>query len=338
MGMLGSGRRLRRMLRLGGAVAAVWVVSAVAAPAALADGLLDSGSVLPASNPVTGPAAAQTALTPATDAAEEITEQPLRTVEQTAAPALQPAQQAVVQTVEPLAATAQPVLTTVSQTTAPVVQTTEQVLGQTVQPIVETASQAVAATVPPAVKAGSEALGGGMRALTPQKQAQNQSAGAGESEKTASSSAASASPAAGIVAPSSARETSSPAVTPKPGSKSDSVPADRSARSETGGISVTPLPEFQPLPSAPSGDRWVTPKRHRAVSSQSDSPLSGLPGGPLTALATASASAGAGALVILLAALAAALHLAAPGLGRRFRLRLAPWPRPIPDLSLERPG
>jgi hypothetical protein len=61
-----------------------------------------------------------------------------------------------------------------------------------------------------------------------------------------------------------------------------------------------------------------------------------LPGGPLSGLASASASAGAGAL--LLAALAAALLLAAPGLGRRLRLRLAPWPQPILQDSLERPG
>jgi hypothetical protein len=60
------------------------------------------------------------------------------------------------------------------------------------------------------------------------------------------------------------------------------------------------------------------------------------PGGPLSGLAWASASAGAGAF--LLAVLAAALLLAAPGLGRRLRLILAPWPQPILQVSLERPG
>jgi hypothetical protein len=69
-------------------------------------------------------------------------------------------------------------------------------------------------------------------------------------------------------------------------------------------------------------------------------PTTPTPGGPLGILSTAFASGtGGGALfVFLLAALAAALHLAAPGLGRRLRSALAPWPLPILELSLERPG
>ena len=97
------------------------------------------------------------------------------------------------------------------------------------------------------------------------------------------------------------------------------------------GVSIT-------LPSAPVGDLDVTPRGGMAMSSHSHAPLPDIPSGPLTTLLSASASAGGGALVILLAALAAALSLAAPGLGRRLRPALAPWPQPILQLSLERPG
>ena len=91
------------------------------------------------------------------------------------------------------------------------------------------------------------------------------------------------------------------------------------------------------LPSVPSGGEDATGTSAAATASPVPrDPVPFAPGSPLSGLASASASAGAGAL--LLAALAATLLLAAPGLGRRLRPKLAPWPQPIPQLSLERPG
>lgn len=97
------------------------------------------------------------------------------------------------------------------------------------------------------------------------------------------------------------------------------------------------LPSSSSAPAAgvfvPSqGENGATPSSHART------PLPEIPSGPLTALLFASASGGGGALALLLAALAATSLLARPGLGRRLRPRLAPWPQPIPHLSLERPG
>jgi hypothetical protein len=115
------------------------------------------------------------------------------------------------------------------------------------------------------------------------------------------------------------------------------VPTRRVARVSPTGSGLNGVPTLPDLPGA-AENTTSTSGGAEASPPPPSTPPPFAPGGPLSGLASAFASAGAGALVLLLAALAAAPILAVPGLGRRLRLTLAPWPQPILQLSLERPG
>jgi len=318
-----------RKRRLVGAVGALALLAAIGTPNALADtGLGSLDQVTESATPAPLPALDVTpaAVAPVVETATKVTEPvpstvepvvesaPVVEVEKTVAPVLAPVNKvaetstekvddALAPVVESVQETTRGTLGSVATTTAPL--TTGPGLsntrGKAAGDVGETVRTTTGASVAPSGSVAASELAGG-------------------ATSTVATSTVAASGTAALDAPTFAPPT-------RRAIKDSATRADASAPA----ITLLSAPTTNAAQSSPAAGAAMP-------SSQPHAPLPDIPSGPLTALFSASASVGGGALVLLLAALAAATLLAAPGVGRRLRPTLAPWPQPIPHLSLERPG
>jgi hypothetical protein len=323
----------QRIRRVGATLGFAVVLAGIGAPAALAQiGLPGTNdTVTGTTSQVTG-TVEQTAETvaPVVDTATQTTSPAVESVTTTTEALTQSANETVAPVVESTTKTVNEVVKTANQTVAPVVQRVEETVttivpaAETVTPVVKDLVETVSSTANTARKTA----------------ARTRSAAPASSQPTSAAPTASA-PTSNAATPSVSDEQQ--VATLVTDALPDAATTGRTPRSisenPTAPEAKLPVGIVTPLSSASAGDLVVTPNGAAPPPSMKPrSPLPGVPSGPLTALFGASASAGGGALVAFLAALAAALFLAAPGLGRRLRPRLAPWPQPIPYLSLERPG
>jgi hypothetical protein len=218
--------------------------------------------------------------------------------------------------VEPLAPVAapvaSPVLETVSDVAAPVLQAADPAL----TPIEE--------SVAPLLEASSPLAGALVDASAPL---------AGTVESLAA-----AGPEAGIEATLAPPASPVPVPVPAATARAELRAPTGGDRASTGRTAAPPsaaLGYAAPfLPPGPEAGRSARPHGHSA------SGPSGSKRGPSRSGTTSPVNAVAGGAggSLFVAAVLAAFLLAAPGLSRRLRLGLAPWPRPIPLPSLERPG
>jgi hypothetical protein len=334
--------------RLAKAVAAVAILSVIAAPQALADvGGLPAAVTSP---PVPAPAAPAPIPTPAAAVAPVVAAAP---VAQAAAPPTAPDAEAAAPVVEAAATAAQAVAQTAApveqvvreatQATQPAVDEVAQTASETLQPATETAAAVTRTTVPEATKAAGKIAKRATEVVTTAARTATTATGEQRSLEAPARVPVAAEP----VAVPTIDELRPSTPTPSAGSQETDLHApattDVTSPSVTTKVSGAPRNRAAGVPigsSAPATGPDITIARGEDTrqSSRSGPRLPDVPSGPLQALLHASASGGAGALVLLLAALAGALFVAAPGLGRWLRPRLAPWPQPIPHLSLERPG
>lgn len=326
--------RLSRLLVVAGGVC---LLAAAGAPTAAAGlGLSDATeSGLPATAAIQG--AAETLLGAAElDVAAQVRDQPLPeapagTIAQATNVLAQTAAPTLAQTSETLAQVTTPVLEPVQQTPLlpATLDTLSAVTESVVSPVAETLAVVESGRPPQLQQAGDE-LGPALETRAPVLGA------LGEADTTAPR--AEGAPGVSEEKPVLAAPTPElPAALPGATSPDRARPTPP-ARKALGMSLNDPAVALLTLPSVPGGHEGSTGDLRGAKASAPlpSAPAPFSPGGPLSGLAPASASAGAG--VLLLAALAATLFLAAPGLGRRLRPRLAPWPQPIPQFSLERPG
>ena len=263
------------------------------------------------------------AAVPVVETVADVTEAPVQTATQAASPVVETAATAAEGPVQTVTQAAAPVLETVEGATAVVTEPVATLTGTVTTPLVETTTARVENTLGSAsgTRAATSTLAGMQQATG------DQSAGsiiAGDTPLSASGGIATATT---LITPPGIANSALAPFAPYP-SPDFATPPDRALGVIT-------------FPSAPVGDVRVTSygDSEPMPSSRPHRPSPDVPSRDLTAIFSGSTSAGgAGALVILLATLAAGFLLAAPGLGRRLRPRLAPWPRPILQLSLERPG
>jgi hypothetical protein len=230
-----------------------------------------------------------------------------------------------------------PVLETVTpvvQATAPVLELTKPVVGPLTAPVLETAAPVLDAVDPVLTTAGVPRQP--IARTTLRSEAPGATAPAGPRVVgSESASGPETAPAAAVAAPTTShagRHTTETTALAAP--RNDGVTKAPSKPAST--LALEPIPAIVSTPPIVRKRDAAATRVVRAAESHTPGP-NGL-GGPVGLLGDLSASSVPGAALLFVAALAAMLFLAAPGPGRRLRLGLAPWPRPLPPLSLERPG
>jgi hypothetical protein len=323
------------------AQAAETSTSAAAAPAA-------TQAVPAAAAPIVETVAKTAA--PAVETVSKAAAPAVKAVADTAAPVIKPVAEAAAPVAKPVTRTVAPVLRPVTRATAPVLQAVAPVL-DAAAPILDAASPLTNAAAPILDGTGTILGNGGGRSVG--VGALLASTGSTARATVARKAEAPIIAIGAVPTPGPEGAAASDPLTPAEGGL-PSVVAPSSVPNPFLAPGFLPpralelppaqLPAVHAFPASPPdlgplGGPGATPVRGtEAVAGTPEVPWRRVPGGPLGPLSSAVASAGAGAFPILLAALAAALFLAAPRLGRRLRPILAPWPLPIPHVSLERPG